>query len=256
MDEIAEDTVRAMLNADRINAEPPQIPSGGILTEARRRRRARRIWLATAVTSAGVVVALGLAAVVNNSREGQSAEAQEPGYFTCGQPISWPVVGDTFDGQSLNITSAEKGAPGTPEGRPEIPLIVHFILNSTGTDPLDPSEIPPMVLILRGQVVVGGPQPTDPELQDHVLLPGYGSMMYGTPRNPWPVQSSAAAKRWLCGGITWQDVWRAPAEYEIAVVMTPLQNEYRTAMTNDFDNLSLPLIVSRMNFLDATQRTP
>ncbi len=91
---------------------------------------------------------------------------------------------------------------------------------------------------------------------DHEVLPGYGSRMYGTPRSPWPVQAFAGAKRWLCGGLTWQDLWQSPSEYEVAIVMTPMRPGDRDTVVRDHTHLRDPLMISRMSFTRATRPAP
>ncbi|WTW94260.1 hypothetical protein OG216_13060 [Streptomycetaceae bacterium NBC_01309] len=186
-----------------------------------------------------------------------AADPQEPGYFTCGQPIRWNIVGPKSDGLTLTIESLSREPPGgrptAPQWSPaDWPLFVTYRLESERNVGMDPTDVYPMVLILRDGVVIGGPMAADEELRmrdmgKHVV-PAVGAFLYGPNWRPWPVVEAKAANSWLCGLAKWDDLWANPERYSVAVVMTPLATVWRDykGPNADFTRLDRPLMMAEI----------
>lgn len=219
----------------------------------RRRRRTVRAGLVAAVVAGAVVAAVSVARPDGDSSV-RAAGPQEPGYFTCGQPIPWNVVGSRSDGLTLSIESVRRDHPDgqvnrPPWASPDGPPIVTYRVESERDVGLDPTQVHPSVLILRDGVVVGGPLAADEELQrrdsGNYVVPAIGAPLYGPPWRPWPVVEQRQANWWLCDLADWDELWAAPERYSVAVVMTPLATAMRGSggLNVDYTRLDRPLMM-------------
>ncbi|MGW1994877.1 hypothetical protein [Embleya sp. NPDC001921] len=246
------DDIRRALDTLSREASPlREMPREMLTAEADRRRGRRRVRIAAAATAVAVSVGgLGvLAAVVRESGSpGPSAAAplpggapswgaQEPGLFTCGRPIGLPTTTERFEGFGLLPLTVERPTE-TPDGPPR----VTSALGPRSSTGLNATEVYPTVLVLRDGVVVGGP------VQAGALPPGRP-----LPNVDWfPSDQTirALAPTWLCGAVSWQQVWADPGRYTVALVMTPPKTPGNQAADRPIDAFH-PLLISTAPLVDA-----
>ncbi|MFI1585578.1 hypothetical protein [Embleya sp. NPDC020630] len=214
------DDIRHALDTLSHEARPlREMPRETLTREADRRRRRRRLRTAAAATAVAVCGVGVVAAIVrgaDSADRSTSAAAptppdapawgtQEPGPFTCGRPLGYPTT-EQFEGFGLSPLRIERTAP---DGPPK----VEADLESPSPNGLNATEVYPVVVVLRDGIVVGGP------VEAGALPPG---RMLRSP--DWPAWSRTIRQptpAWLCGAVTWQQVWAEPGKYTVALVMTP-----------------------------------
>ncbi|WP_161358327.1 hypothetical protein [Streptomyces sp. SID3343] len=200
------------------------MPAEELVAEAEQRRRGRR-----RLQMAGTAVAVTLCvmgafattmvgsdpsdrpapvAAPSPAEQGSGIE-QEPGPFTCGRPIESPVV-ERLDGFDLLGLTIERTADV------DVPPLVSVTLEAPAPMRLNATKVYPTVLLLRDGVVVGGP------VRAGALGPGRPLRFVDwDPAYEWPAKIRQPAPDWLCGQLSWQQVWANPSHYTLAVVMTP-----------------------------------
>lgn len=194
--------------------------------------------MAVAVCGVGVIAAVvrgagsadpSTSATAPTPRDAPAWGAQEPGPFTCGRPLGYPTT-ERYDGFGLSPLTIER-PPGAPDGPPRI---VAELTPSSPTG-LNATEVYPVVLVLRDGIVVGGPVRA-------------GALGPGRPlRSPTWVPSDQTirdlAPAWLCGAVTWEQVWADPGRYMLALVMTPPTTDGNRPGSRAID-ASYPLLIS------------
>ncbi|MGC0422055.1 hypothetical protein [Embleya sp. AB8] len=238
------DDIRRTLDTLSREASPlREMSREALMAEADRRRRRRRLRIAGAATAMAVTVCgVGVfAAVVRKSPSPDRSAgapvlgsvpswgAQEPGLFTCGQPIGLPTA-ERFDGFALSPLTVERPVE-TSDGPPRVTTT----LGPPSATGLDATEVYPTVLVLRDGVVVGGP------VQAGALPPG--RPLRSPDWRPSDQTIRQAAPTWLCGGVTWQQVWADPGRYTVALVMTPPTADGNRPVGRAID-ASYPLLIS------------
>ncbi|WP_406290622.1 hypothetical protein [Embleya sp. NBC_00896] len=218
-----------------------------LVAEAGRRRRRRVVRTAGAAIAMAVCCVGTLAAVLHGSGPDSATSvagpptpggkaswgAQEPGLFTCGQPIGLPTA-ERFEGFGLSAVSTER--PANPiDG----PLRVMTILDAPAPAGLRATKVYPTVLVLRDGLVVGGP------VQAGALGPGRPLALLDWDASKGPVTIRQIAPTWLCGVLDWQQVWADPTRYTVALVMTTPTAD-PTSRPSDVIDASNPLLIAQV----------
>ncbi|MET7299972.1 hypothetical protein [Embleya sp. NPDC005575] len=245
-DDDGDDVRRALDTLSREVRPLREMPHRDMVAEAGRRRRRRRLRTAGAAVAVTLCAAGTLAAVAYGSDSadppapvaapptsgGASWGAQEPGPFTCGQPIALPTA-ERFEGFGLSGLSTERPADSL-----DGPLRVTATLDSPAPVGLIATEIYPMVLVLRDGIVVGGPT------QAGALGPGRPLVLPDWDASKRPPTIRQSAPDWLCGALDWRQVWADPTRFTVALVMTvPTADPTRPTFVPI--DASHPLLISR-----------
>ncbi|WP_126635437.1 hypothetical protein [Embleya hyalina] len=154
---------------------------------------------------------------------------QEPGPFTCGRPIGYPTT-ERYDGFGLSPLTIEHPA-GAPDGRP---TAVATLTPSSPTG-LNATEVYPVLLVLRDGIVVGGPVQAGAR--------GPGRLLRSPTWGPGDQTVRDLAPAWLCGAVTWEQMWAHPGRYTPALVMTPPTTDGNRPGSRAID-ASYPLLIS------------